>query len=124
MRRLNFNTNFPKQVLVVPLGDRTYRIRQVWRERLRAWYLEISLVDGTEVAMGMRVAAGGVLVSDMNRWDSAGEAGGVLVATGRDLYAREDLGVQGGINVYYLTRTEWNAALATAPSGDLDLLVV
>lgn len=123
MRRLTFNPENPKQTLVVQLGGRTYRIRQVWRERLRAWYLEISLVDGTEVAMGVRVAANATLVADMNRWDSSGEAGGVLFALGRDCYAREDLGVQGGINVYYASREEWVEVSTISDTGALSLLV-
>ncbi len=120
--RLNFNPLLPKHTQIVSLESRQYRIRAIWRERARAWYLDITLVDGTGVAAGARVAAGSAIVPDMNRWDDEGVAGGVLFGYGQDEYAREDLGQPGGNNVGYLTRGEWDLVLATAAT-DYDLLV-
>lgn len=123
MRRLTFNPSEAKDPQVVTLEGTSYRIRVAWRNRLRGWYMNVDLVDGTAVAHGVRVTAGGLLVHDMNRWNSALPAGGVLVGTGKEPYAKEDLGQPGGINVHYLTRDEWSAALAQVPSGELDTLV-
>ncbi len=123
MLRLQFNPDLPKQPQLVTLGDQSYRILSTWRERLRGWYLDVSLTDGTDVALGVRVAAGGVIVPDINRWDDSSEAGGVLVAVGKDNYVREDLGVDGGINVKYMTRAEYDIVLAAAVDTSISLLV-
>ncbi len=120
--RLNFDPSKPKQSQNVSLGGRQYTIRAVWKERLRGWYLDVRLIDGTDVALGARVNASGVVVRDMSRWNADLEAGGVLVATGVNDVIRESLGQQGGLNVYYLTRDEWDAAEASIATG-LDLLV-
>jgi hypothetical protein len=111
---LNFDTSLPKQTQVFSLDGRQYKIRAIWRERARGWYFHVSLPDGTGVSDGARVAAGGLVVPDLNRWDDEAVAGGVLFAYGKDEYAREDLGQPGGINVAYLTRSEWDTVLAEA----------
>ena len=120
--RLNFDPSKPKQTQIVSLDGRQYKIRAAWKERLRGWYLDVRLVDDTAVALGVRVNANGLLVRDMNRWNDALEAGGVLAAIGANDQIRESLGQPGGLNVLYLTRAEWDAAVASV-GGGFDLLV-
>ena len=122
-RQLVFYPDLPKHAQIVDLGGVSYRILTTWKARLRGWYLDISLTDGTGVARGVRITAGGVLVPDLNRWDITSEHGGVLVGDGRDVYVREDLGQAGGINVLYLTRAEWDNHIAALATDALDLRV-
>ena len=70
-----------------------YLVELRWIDRMSSWYIDVSLVDGTPIARGRRVAPGGV-----------------LFATGKDRYAREDLGITGGVNVLYASRAEWDIA--------------
>lgn len=109
MIRILFNPGLARQVGTVTLGDVTYRIRAVWRERARGWYIDVYLADGTAVAEGLRLSSGGLLVRDLNRHDADAVAGGVLYCLGKDRYAREDLGQDGGINLYYFSRAEWDS---------------
>tara|TARA_R110000868_G_scaffold11289_7_gene55236 strand:- start:2761 stop:3135 length:375 start_codon:yes stop_codon:yes gene_type:complete len=87
-----------------------YLVELRWIDRMSSWYIDVSLVDGTSIARGRRVAPVGVLVWDLNSHDSASVSGGVLFATGKDRYAREDLGITGGVNVLYASRAEWDIA--------------
>lgn len=119
MERLTFSPDFPDAFQTVSLGGTSYRIRSVWRERSRSWYLDVYLADGTGIALGRRVAASGILVRDLARTDANATYGGVLFAAGKDRYAREDLGVEGGINVYFATRAEWDEAFAIDTSEDV-----
>lgn len=123
--RLTFDPQNPKQNQAFSLDGRQYLVRSVWKDRLRGWYLDVRLADGTGVALGARVAPGGLLVPDMNRWDPTAEAGGLLVAIGRSDYAREDLGQVGGVNVAYMTRAEWDAVreAAAARTAAFEVLV-
>ncbi len=108
MRTLRFNPDSPSSIQTVSLGGTSYRVRSTWRERSSSWYIDVYLVDGTSVALGRRVAAGAILVHDMDRHDPASPGGGVLFAGGKDRYAREDLGGEGGIDVHFATREEWD----------------
>lgn len=111
MKRLLFDPSLVRQIGPVALDGTVYRVRMTWRDRLRGWYLDLYLADGTAVSLGNRVCAGGLLVRDLSRHDDEAPAGGVLVALGKDKYVREDLSLDGGINVYYLTREEWEGTL-------------
>lgn len=108
MRQLRFNTTRPAATYLTTLGGTEYRITYVWRDRLCGWYIDVDLADGTGVARGRRVAPGGVLVHDMDRSDPLAPAGRVLVAVGKDDYAREDLGRVGGVQVVFMSREEWD----------------
>lgn len=123
-QQLTFSPEIPNHVQLVDLGGRSYSIQVIWKERLSGWYMDVRLPDGTDVSLGARIAPGGLVVADTNRWDSASEHGGVLVATGKDPYAREDLGQVGGVNVAFFPREDFDEYLATlAAAGQLNLLV-
>lgn len=107
MLKIMFDPGVPHQTSTVSLGGVAYRIKAVWRERLRGWYISLYLSDGTPIATGRRLAAGALVVRDIMRHDPDAPAGGVLLGVGVDDYAREDLSVDGGIHLYYLTRAEY-----------------
>jgi len=122
MQRLNLNPDLPRQRYIFTFDGTVYTVRATWRERLCKWTLDVFLVDGTEVALGCVVNASGTVVRDLNRWDPDAPAGPLLVAWGKDDYAREDLSQDGGIQVAFATRAEWDAILAQLPT-DFDVLV-
>jgi hypothetical protein len=119
MIRLRFNPELPNSIQTVTLGGTSYRIRTTWRERVRGWYLSLQLADGTDIALSRRITSSGIIVRDMARHDPTAPAGGVLMAVGKNKYAREDLGVDGGINVWFLLRGEWDIITTVDTSEDV-----
>lgn len=43
------------QTQTVQLGDTSYLVRLIWRERTFAWYLTISTIDGVDILTGVRI---------------------------------------------------------------------
>jgi len=81
----------------VELGDVQYRITLTWRVRNRAWYVDIRLLDGTDVALGRRLSPSfGPLF--MMLPPNAPE--GILYVTGRDPYRMDDLGESVRLDYY------------------------
>lgn len=48
-------TTAPKQVLTVQLEDSSYRLRIRWNTVMAAWYMDVSGIDGTALASGIRM---------------------------------------------------------------------
>ena len=115
MIRINLNHLTPNQIGPVDLNGVTYRVGAHWSDRLAGWYVDLYLADGTAIVEGVRVADGGLVVRDVSRHDVDAPGGGVIVALGKERYAREDFGVDGGINLYYLTQTEWDTLYVATP---------
>jgi len=113
---LSLSAEDPHFTKTFTLESVQYLLEFRWIGRRRSWYVDVSLADGTPIAFGRRVAPGGVLVWDMNLYDSTSVSGGVLFAIGKDRYAREDLGVDGGVQIVYAPRDQWEAAFP--PSVD------
>jgi len=42
--------------LTFPMGGTQYNLVFTWRDRCAAWYLDVYLTDGTEVAIGRRIS--------------------------------------------------------------------
>jgi hypothetical protein len=118
MIKILLNTESARQIGTVVLGGTSYRIRAAWRDRLRGWYIDLQTAGGVPIVEGMRVSAGGLIARDLDRLDEGAVGGGVLLCAGRDKYVREDFGVDGGINLYYLTREEFDAAMATVATPE------
>jgi hypothetical protein len=94
--------DLPQWTETVTLGDAQFRLTFTWRERPRAWYLDIETLEGTPLASGRRLSPG---------WDvlygllpEAGVPAGHLFVTGPDPYEREQLG--GDVQVIWMGSDE------------------
>lgn len=106
--------DLPSHVQTLTLGGAQYQARLTWRERVAGWYLDLYLLDGTEVALGCRLSPGGLPVQDLSL---ARVLGGVLIVRGLDGYARGDLGTELEL-VFYA-----DAELPAEPVPDSNLRV-
>lgn len=108
MQELTLDPSRPNLSQTFTLDGDEYVVRFQWRDRPRSWYVDVRRPDGTEVALGRRVAANAIIVPDMDRDLADSPGGGVLYGFGKDHYAREDLGKEGGIRVIFFTRQEFD----------------
>lgn len=122
MRRLLFDPSRPRQIKTFDLDGVARRVALRWSDRNTAWYLDVYDMEGGAVQLGARVAPNAVLVADLNRAEPEEEHGGVLVALGRSDYTRYDLCTESGINIYYVTRVEYDDMIASMIESE-DLLV-
>lgn len=104
----------PQTTQIVTLEDVQYQITMTWRARLHAWYLDLLLLDGTELIRGRRVSPGADIL-----WGclpTAGRPPGSLYVRGDDPYDQDMLGER-VLLVYYASDE-----LPAAPAAE-DLLV-
>lgn len=98
----------------VTLGGVQYRLRLAWRDRPRAWYMDLSTAAGVGIVAGRRMAAGWCPLAGLS---SEAAPDGYLYVRGVDGYARDDLG--GGLQVLYYGADE----VARSGATDLGLTV-
>lgn len=107
-----------RTIQTVTIGESQYRLGLTWRERTASWYLDLAALDGTPLALGVRLSAGwaplaGLLIED-------GPSGGMLYVRGLDGYARADLG--DGLRLLWYTDAEIEAARAA--DDDAPIIVI
>jgi len=95
----------PHDWQTVPLGDGKFRITLTWRERCRAWYLDVYTAAGVAVALGRRVSPGYGPLLDLSL--PTGPEG-MIIASGKDPYRREDFG--DSVRLVYYEEDELPAA--------------
>lgn len=82
----------------VTLGGSSFVLAFRWHARLRGWYMDVKLPDGTAVATGRRLSPGWGPVLGLT---ATGRPAGTLWVQGdRDPYERADLGDR--LNVFYI----------------------
>ena len=95
---------FPAQadtIQTVTLDDVQYRVRLYWRDRLAAWYLDLSLLDGTALALGRRVSTQWSPIANIKR---EGMPPGYLLVKGPAEYERAQFG--GDVEIVYYSADE------------------
>ena len=50
--------DLPRSQQTVTLEDNQYRVRLTWRPRLNGWYLDLTELDETPIAVGRRLSPG------------------------------------------------------------------
>jgi len=108
--------DLPDTTQTVTMDGTQYRGRFVWRERLNAWYADISLLDGTKVAFGRRISPGW---GPLFRLLPVGTPSGPLYVRGSDPYRREMLGDE--VLVIYYAEDE---LLPAADTGTLRVTLI
>ena len=101
---------FPAQndnIYTVTLGASQYRLRLYWRDRLAAWYLDLSLLDGTALALGRRVSTQWSPIANIKR---EGMPPGYLLVKGPAEYERMQLGTD--VELAYYSANEVTRAEA------------
>lgn len=110
---------FPAQadtIQTVTLDEVQYRVRLYWRDRLAAWYLDLSLLDGTALALGRRVSTQWSPIANIKR---AGMPPGYLLVKGPAEYERAQLG--GDLEIVYYSANEVTRATAETFGITVDL---
>lgn len=79
----------PDHRFTVKLAGVLFRLRFVYRPRLRAWYFDLFAADETPLVHGRRVSAGWAPLLAL---PVAGAPDGYLWVRGADSYAQADLG--------------------------------
>lgn len=87
----------PQHIQTVALGGVDFRVRCTWRERTRAWYLDLYAADGTPLVVGRRLSPGWAPYAGIQ---TAGMPDGVVWVRGPNDYARDDLGASLRIAFY------------------------
>lgn len=101
---------FPAQadtIQTVTLDAVQYRVRLYWRDRLAAWYLDLSLLDGTALALGRRVSTQWSPIANIKR---EGMPDGYLLVRGPAEHTREQLGSD--VEIVYYSRADVTRATA------------
>ncbi len=91
------------------LDGTQFRLRLTWRHRLQGWYLDLYALDETPLLLARRLCPGWSLNLGLA---IEGGPDGVLLCTGVDGYARDDLGRS--LLLWYYTRAELQAAAVAA----------
>lgn len=91
----------PDTLQTVTLDEVQYRVRLYWRDRLAAWYIDLSLLDGTALALGRRVSTQWSPIANIKR---EGMPDGYLLVKGPAEYERMQLG--GDVQIVYYSRDE------------------
>ena len=95
---LRADPTLPDHTIQTVLGGVAYLIRYVWKERIGAWFVDVSLVEGgLRLLTGRRLAA--MRVTSAGIGDGWG--GGLLFCVGRDDAPREALGTDDLCLVWY-----------------------
>ena len=105
MQKLSVFPALPEFTQTALLGDRSFRVRLRWFDRLDAWYLDLYEADGTPIALGRRVSPGWLAVPDVNRKRADLPAGGALFVLGDEPYVREDLG--DGVQILFVSADDF-----------------
>lgn len=105
---------YPQHSYVVTLGELRYRCTFTWRERQQSWYLDLSTQDGTELALGRRLAPGWSPLGAVDLGDYA--LPGILMCRGPENYQRLDWGTE--LVLVFVPADDINAA-TTAVVSDL-----
>jgi hypothetical protein len=79
----------PQQTQIVTLGGVQFQARLTYRNRTRAWYLDLYTSEGTALALGRRLSAGWGPLVGLSIPDGPA---GYLFVRGADPYNREALG--------------------------------
>jgi len=95
----------------VTLDGVQYRLRLVWRERCRGWYMDLATLSGGQIVTGRRLSAGWCPLAGIRY---TGAPGGYLYVRGIDGYERDDLGE--GLQIVYYTADEVTRAGSTGPA--------
>lgn len=105
--------DLPQHTQTVALDGTQFRLRLTWRRRCRGWYADLYALDETPLLLGRRLCPGwainvGLVVEDGPT--------GLLLVSGSDGYAREDLGRS--LRITYYTRAELQEADALRAVAD------
>lgn len=103
----------PQHTQTVTLDETQFRLRLTWLPRLQGWYLDLYALDETPLLLGRRLNPGWAVNAGLV---VEGGPEGLLLVSGTDGYAREDLGRS--LRLTYYTRAELQAADALRATDD------
>ncbi len=104
-RTLTVAPDLPDTIQTVNLGGQTVRVRMRWYDRLAAWYLDVTRLDGTILGAGIRVSPGWFWPDGLR---PEGFPPGRLFFRGSEPYAQSDLG--GRVAIVWIEDSEVPAA--------------
>lgn len=108
------NPNLPSSTIITDLGGVRYAFTLTWHPRLRGWYFDLALEDGTALIKGRRLCPG---VGPLWGVVKQGLPSVVLVCIGPSDYTRYDLGQ--ALQVVVLSQEEvssiFEGVTSTAP---------
>ena len=99
----------PAHLQSITLGETQFSLRLTWRERTRAWYVDLLAANGTPIMQGQRVSPGWAIGAGLR---PVGRPDGVLLIRGPAVYNREDLG--GTVELVFYPTNELPLPLAPA----------
>lgn len=102
--RINARPSRTDHRLRPTIGGVEVEVRLVWRERLGAWFMDVSDATGAPLLQGKRVTPATEPWRAIIGEDTGGPQGGALVVVGRDPYYRSDLNA--GVDLLYLRADE------------------
>ena len=88
-RRLAAFADLPSHTISTILGGNSFRVRYTWRERMRAWYVDLFDNDGNALAVGRRMSPKS---TPWSNFIADGFPTVFVICVGPDGYGQLDLG--------------------------------